>query len=270
MQPKITCMADSNESGSPRMAKLALALANDPRFEWKGYAELDVDLEFSVIRPMQIKTTDGNELNGPEFMQINPKIKFNVELKEPSDYIASALSPSGHLYNQVLSLRESGYPCMALITEEWSEVMKANKDSCMKRGASSQIAENYMRIKSFKKRAYLAGVRTFYPGDDSGFFDGDNVWKDLLELVYDVFEDGKMLAFRPRPANGERELAASCMMFSGIGPETMKNILIDYQLCFAPRNGYARPIEEIAGIGKKRAAMINPHVRMTYLNRVKA
>lgn len=245
---KIQVRADSNEQGNSRMAKLALALQDDTRFKWKGYAELDVDLEFSL----------------------GHIAKFLCELKEPADYIASALSPSGHLYQQVLSMREAGHQCMILITDDWSEVMKANKDSCMKRGASSQIAENYMRIKSFKKRAYLAGVRTFYPGDDSGFFDGDNVWKDLLELVYDVFEDGKMLAFRPRPASGERELAASSMMFAGIGPETMRALLEEYSLCFAPRGDYAKPIEEIPGIGKKRAAAINPHVRMTYLNRVRA
>ena len=254
---KIQVMADSNERGNSRMAKLALALANDPRFEWKGYAELDVDLQFAIDNPSNI-WVNGEKVKLPKWM-------FNVELKEPSDYIASALSPSGHLYQQVLSLRESGQPCMILVLGGDYQVTKAVKASLYGRYKGDELdyqIESYDdRLRDFEANAIALGVPVFRWET--------NQFERLLSTAHKALTGGNLYGYGPRPAEGERELVAASCLFKGIGHETMKNILEDYQLCFAPRNGYARPIEEIAGIGKKRAAMINPHIRMTYLEKIR-
>lgn len=116
----------------------------------------------------------------------------------------------------------------------------------------------------------LNGVPIFHKGDDSGFFDGDDQYKDILELAHDYLADGDMLGFRQRPAENEREVCAAAMCFKGIGSESMKELLKEYALCFAPRGEYARPIEELPGWGKKRIAQVAPHIRMTYLDRIRA
>jgi hypothetical protein len=259
MTEKISVMADSNEQGNSRMAKLALALANDPRFTWGGYAELDVDLEFSLDLGF-----NGHE---PKVVFRNNIVKFLCELKEPADLLTSALGKDGHLAKQVWSIQESGFSGIVLVLGDDRDVYYAAKASLKPRypdenESEFQIRDYLNRLRDFEANSFSMHVPVFR-------------WKDmpferLLSTAHKALTGGNLYGYGPRPAEGERELVAASCLFKGIGHETMKNILEDYQLCFAPRNGYARPIEEIAGIGKKRAAMINPHVRMTYLNRVRA
>ena len=254
---KIQVFADSNESGSPRMAKLALALQDDSRFKWGGYAELDVDLEFSLDLGF-----GGYE---PKVVFRDNIVKFLCELKEPADLITSALGKDGHLAKQVWSMQESGG--IVLVLGDDRDVYYAAKASLKPRYPDEnelefQIRDYLNRLRDFEANSFSMHVPVFR-------------WKDmpferLLSTVHKSLMGGNLYGYGPRPADSEREVVAASCLFKGIGHETMKNILEDYQLCFAPRNGYARPIEEIAGIGKKRAAAINPHIRMTYLNRVKA
>lgn len=253
MSDKITVQADSNESGSRRMADLANALEGDSRFDWGGYTSLDVDLQFNI----EIKSSK---------YPISLMQYFNVELKEPADYVASALGPTGHLADQILTMREAGHPCMVLVLGGDEEVQAACLDALKTRykgqNLAFQIGSYSDRLIDFESNSEALGcpVRRWK----------SRPWKRLLSLAHKVLSGGDLYGYRPRPAQGERELVAAATMFKGMGPELMKKVLTDYQLCFAPRNGYARPIEEIPGIGKKRAAMINPHVRMIYLNRVLA
>lgn len=235
----IQVCADTNESGGSRMKPFTDALNKDIRFAWCGYKSLDADLQF----------TQGD-------------LTFNMELKEPSDYVQSVLG--GHLYNQCLTLRERGLPCAILITDEWSKVMEANRNACLKRRASDQIASNYLRLKSFKKRTLLNGIRTFYPGDDSGFFDGDNVWTDLKEFVFDLFEGGDLTGFRARPTNGEREVVALSTLLPGMGPATLSPLLEDYTLRLIPRGEFAKDPGDYPGIGKKREAVLDKMICKVY------
>jgi hypothetical protein len=197
-----------------------------------------------------------------------------MELKRPIDFVQSVLS--GHLYDQTLSIRESGYNGCTVILGTLDEIYAAIDESNEKRlingkfkflnqdDRSNANASTLLRLKSFKKRSMLNGVPIFWKGDDSGFFDGDDQWKDILELAHDYLLDGDMLGFRMRPADNDREVAAASMLKKGIGSESMRILLKEYTLAFVPRGIYAKPIEELAGWGPKRCKQIEGMVRMIY------
>jgi hypothetical protein len=202
-----------------------------------------------------------------------------MELKRPIDFVQSVLS--GHLYDQTLSIRESGYNGCTVILGDLGDIAEAIKDASKLRAGkhlrgdelSHAIATTHSRCKSFRKRSFLNGIPIFYVGDDSGFFDNleedkdknkIGVWKDILDLSYDFLCDGDMLGFRMRPAENDREVAAASMLRKGIGSESMRILLKEYTLAFVPRGIYARPIEDLEGWGPKRCKQIAPMVRMIY------
>lgn len=247
MTKKILVMADSNEQGNSRMAKLALALVNDPRFEWKGYAELDVDLEFSLDLGF----------NGykPKVVFRDNIVKFLCELKEPSDYVASALSPSGHLYQQVLSLRESGHPCMILVLGDDGDVMMAVKDALVTRYRGQelgfQIASYNDRLMDFEANCEALG----YPVRRMK----TSPWKRLLSTAHKILTGGSLMQYAPRPADGEREITALCMA-KGIGPKTAAAIYSDYgsiaNLCTATMDDLTIFKQDGRKIGQAKAEAI--------------
>lgn len=224
---KILVKADSNEAGSSRMAALGTALHDDPRFEWWGYDNLDVDLCFSI----------GENV-------------FNTELKEPADYVASALGPNGHLYQQILTMREKADPCLVLVLGSDEDITNAIKDATKTRYRGQerayQIGSYNDRLIDFESQAEALGVRVARWKASP--------WKRLLSTVHKVLTGGNLMSYRPKPANGERELAAAAMLMGqGIGPTVLKPVMEDYKLCLLPRNGNARALEDMPGIGKKRA-----------------
>jgi hypothetical protein len=83
----------------------------------------------------------------------------------------------------------------------------------------------------------------------------------LLSHAAKVLLDGNLMDYRPRPAKGERELVACCCLTRGIGPETWRNILSEYQLQLLPRKDPAKPLEEISGMGPKRCKQIADMIR---------
>jgi hypothetical protein len=207
------------------------------------------------------------EYGEPAIVFHEPEKVFNMELKRPEDFVQSVLS--GHLMDQTLSIRESGYNGCTVIIGDSGEIAEAIRDSAQGRGIKKAeighvIATTHSRCKSFRKRSFLNGVPIFHKGDDSGFFDSDDQWKDILELAFDYLTDGDMLGFRQRPAENEREVAAASMMHKGIGSDSMRILLKEYTLAFVPRCIYAKPIEELSGWGPKRCKQIEPMVRMIY------
>lgn len=229
----------SNEAGSKRAAGLALALADDPRFEWKGYEQIPVDLQFNL----------GDAC-------------FNTELKEVSDYIASALGPSGHLYQQVLTMRELGHPCMVLVLGSDEDITNSIKDATKTRYKGQerayQIGSYNDRLLDFESNCEALGCRVARWKASP--------WKRLLSTAHKVLTGGNLMSYRPKPANGERELAAASMLFSGngIGPKVLEPVLAEYKLCFIPRGDYARQPIDMDGIGPKRAAVIDQRIKMVY------
>lgn len=258
------CMAPGEGA---REQDLRIALSHDPRF---GPLQIDsdipVDLKFCVdILCVEDYCGSGMVQNA-----------LHVELKEPNDFVASVLS--GHLAEQVLSIRESGYNgCVVILgtlDEIYAAIDKSNEKrlingtfKCLNReDRSNANASTLRRLKSFKKRSFLNGVPVFYKGDDSGFFDGPDPWADILELASDYLIDGDMLGFRQRPANGEREILAASILFhgDGIGPGVLTPVMNEYRLALVPKGEYARQPLDMAGIGPKRAKLIEERIVMHY------
>ena len=233
----ITPVVSANEGD--RVKQLESALVGDKRFQpLQVSSDLPADLRFECAGRC-----------------------LNVELKLPSDLVQSIMS--GHLYEQTLSIREAGEDGCIVVLGDLDSIYKALRDSAIGRGIkkseiSHVVASTHARYQSFKKRSLLNGIPMFYRGDDSGFFDGPDQWKDILELAADCLTGGDMLGFRMRPADGERELAAASMLFhgDGIGPGVLRPVLEQYALRLVPRSKDATPITDLPGIGTKRSAII--------------
>jgi hypothetical protein len=234
-----------------RYKKLAIAAMEDPRF---------MPLEINPSNLVDV-CFEGNPITY-EDDAINTTIenKFLVELKEPADYIQSALGKDGHLYLQHLSMRESGHPGMILVLGDDVDVFAAIKQSLVTRYHGQelgfQIANYESRLQDFEAQSFALGIPVMR-------------WKArpfsrLLSHAAKVLLDGNLMDYRPRPADGERELCAASCLHRGIGPELMKALLDEYQLAFVPRRDYATPIEELPGWGPKRCAQVNSMIRMIY------
>ena len=242
----ISVCADSNEQGSSRMTAFGQAVMADRRFDWQGFKSLDVDLCFDLP-----------EDHGGNLYTHN---KFLCELKEPADFVTSALAPMGHLYQQVLSMRESGYPGMVLVLGSDEDILAAIKESLVTRYHGQQlgyeIASYSDRLINFESNCAALGIPVYRWKASP--------WKRLLSLADKILTGGNLLSYAPKPANGERELAAAAMLFAGIGPKTLEPVLEDYKLCFVPRVDPARNPCDMPGIGKKRAAMIDERIVKIY------
>jgi len=259
MQERIAVSISPNERGSDRAKHLALAISEDNRFMMPEFKEIEVDVQFSLNRGW-------GEYGPPKVVFQEPIDYFNVELKECSDYVQSALGKDGHLYQQVLTMREAGHPAMILVLGDDTDVNMAVKDSLVTRYRGKELAYELAsyssRLYDFEAQAYSLGIPVMRWKASP--------WKRLLSHAHKILMGGDLLGYRPRPAMGERELCAAATLFKGIGPEIMKHVLSEYQLGFVPRGDYATPIEELPGIGKKRCAQISPLIRMVYANRVRA
>ena len=256
------CMAPGEHA---REQDLRIALSHDPRFEpLQIDPSIPVDLQFRLDNSGTVfdsVTELITELDRPGAL--------NMELKLPADFIQSVLS--GHLMDQTLSIRESGYNGCVVILGTLDEIYEAIRESATGRGIKKAevghvIATTYSRCKSFRKRSFLNGIPVFHKGDDSGFFDSDDQWKDILDSAADYLTDGDMLGFRQRPANGEREILAASILFhgDGIGPGVLKPVMNEYRLALVPRGEYARQPLDMDGIGPKRAKLIEERIVMHY------
>lgn len=81
----------------------------------------------------------------------------------------------------------------------------------------------------------------------------------LLSTAHKVLTESNLMDYSPRPIDNEREIVASSILYRGIGPDTMKNLLVDYDLRFVPKPG-ARDVKDIPGFGPKRAALVKSRI----------
>ena len=248
----ITITADSNEQGSPRMTKLAEAILDDPRFKFMGYEELPVDL---CCQGAPIH--HGHDLMG----EVYSENKFFTELKEPSDYISSVLGKDGHLYEQVLKMRELGHPCMVLVLGSDEDVLEAIKEATKTRYRGTERAYN---IASYQDRLIDFEANCEALGCPVRRWEAMPM-KRLLSTAHKILTGGNLMSYRPKPANGERELASAAMLFgNGIGCKILEPVMQDYTLRLVPRAEQARHPCDMPGIGKKRAAVIDQKISMIY------
>jgi ERCC4-type nuclease len=238
-----------------RAKSLEKAIVDDPRFDMPRVdSEIPVDVQFRA----QINPTFANidelvaELDRPDI--------FNCELKECSDYISSVLGKDGHLYCQHMSMRESGHPAMILVLGNDLDVSNAIVESLEDRYKGKELAYqigNYeARLQDFEAKSFANGIPVMR-------------WKArpfsrLLSTAAQVLGNAEMTGYAPKPADKEREIVATSLLFRGIGPKTLEPVLKEYELALVPRGAYAKPIEEMPGWGPKRCKQIASKVRMIY------
>jgi hypothetical protein len=217
-----------------------MAIMEDTRYEMPEFRETGIDLQFRLSSPMFI------ELDRPD--------KFNVELKAPADYVQSALGKEGHLFMQIQTMRESGNPCMVLVLGSDKEISDAIYNALKTRYRGQelhfQLASYEDRLMDLESNAEALGcpVRRW-----------KNPWRRLLSLTHKILTGGSLMGYRPKPAEGERDIVAASCLFRGLGPELMATLLKEYRIGFFPSPG-ARPIEDLPGFGPKRAAMVKERV----------
>lgn len=243
-----------------RAQKLALEIAGDPRFEpLEVNTEIPADVQFSITGkneyPME-KDFNGYLMRESE---LEEKI-FNVELKECSDYVQSALGKEGHLYEQVLSIQEAGHPGMIVVLGGDNQVTEAIIDALKTRYKGKELGFNISSYESrlidfeAKCKALRCPVMRWQTLP----------WKRLLSTVDKELNGCGLMDYRPRPADNDRVVAAASMLYKGIGPSVMSTVLQDYDLCFVPKVDPARQPCDMPGIGPVRAAAIDKRVCMIY------
>jgi ERCC4-type nuclease len=206
---KIKLMIDSNERGSSRAQGLVQAAGNDPRFEAVGYFGLPVDARFFFNRDSE------QPLPGAA-----GRLVLNVELKGPADFVSSALG--GRLYTQILAMRELQQPGMVVVLGSDDEVQCAILAYASKKSKGDDDLDGKVTLFSkllqdFEANAYALGIPIFRWKNEP--------YKRLLSHAHKLLSEGNLIAHMPKPADGERQIAALCMLAKGIGMKKAKTVL---------------------------------------------
>lgn len=226
---------DSNESMRPRADLIREAVQKDEHFEEIPPIEpLPFDLEF--------------------WAEDNITNAIHVELKDfsdagNSDYLSSILS--GHLYEQVLAAREIGEPLIIAVLGDDNDVGAAIRKAASRkhRMDPKKLMQYYEMVEGFEANCIGVGIPVWRLKTDP--------WKRLLLRVRKILEGGDLSGFAPKPADGERKtVGLSILAGRGVGPKMAANILQRYNLCLILRDGYCGDLEDIPGIGPKRAETI--------------
>lgn len=218
---------DSNELSHNRAEDLVAAVAADTRFKFSGYADLISDVRFS---------------NNGQY--------FNVELKEPADFISSI--NSGHLYEQILALREAVVPAVVIILGDDTDVNQAIKDATLgrrtKRSRGETIITYQHKVQHFESVSYALRVPCLRFKSSP--------WARLLSHADKILNDADLLQHCPRPAGNERHVAALMMCVGGVGKKRARDVMKHYKLQLVPRDKTTKKLEDLPGIGPMTADAI--------------
>ncbi len=245
MQEGIAAYISPNERGSDRAKHLALAISEDNRFMLPEFKEIEVDVQFSLNRGW-------GEYGPPKVVFQEPIDYFNVELKECSDYVQSALGKDGHLYQQVLSMRESGHPGMVVVLGGDNQVSEAIIESLQTRyhgkDLGFQISSYESRLRDFEGQCFALGipVMRWQTGQ----------YKRLLSVAHKTLTGASLMSYKPRPADNERQAVALCMA-KNIGEKTAVALMAEYgsiaNLCTASLEDLATFKQDGRRIGMSKA-----------------
>lgn len=257
MNQKIQVLMHTNEKGSGRDTALARAIMDDPRFSLPEFvSDINVDVQFRYGGHKWIPELVG-KLGRKDY---DDAVFFNCELKEAPDYVSTVLGPNGHGAMQYLDMAEAGQRCMFLVLGSDADVSNAIMDSLKTRYRGSelgyQIASYEKRLIDFEAQCEALGCPV-------------RRWKAmpysrLLSTTHKILTGASLAGYGPRPKANEREVFAANCLFRGIGEKTLAEVLKEYRLALVPRGQYARPVEEIKGVGEKRAKDLNSRIVMFY------
>ena len=243
---------DSNEAMRPRAELIRKAITSDPHFkEIPPVEPMPFDLEFwsegDITKALHIEIKDFGQNNG-------------------SDYLSSILS--GHLWEQCQAAREIGEPFIIAVLGDDHDIQAAiraaagegRKGGNGKRGKPAcfdvdKFAQYSALVDGFEANCEGCQIRVIKLGY--------NQYPRLLLRARKVLEGGDLSGFCPKPAEKERmEVGLSILAGRGVGPKMAANILKRYNLGLIRRDGYCGDLEDIPGIGPKRAETIKRNIEV--------
>lgn len=171
-------------------------------------------------------------------MAINVVLKdFTGASGSQSDYVSSIISPSGHLYRQVLKGRELGEPLIITVLGDDASVVQAITNMVYNRGIIGQVAVdkilNYIAmVEDFEANCIGMNIQVWHLMIDP--------WRRMLLNVRRMLQGGDLTAFRPRPAMRERQaIGLSILVGRGLGPARSRRILKNFMSHWLPKSlGY--------------------------------
>lgn len=260
---KILVELDSNEAGSSRAKSLALAVNEDPRFELVGFAELDVDVCFSL--DVEKTTCIEDSIGCQAFVKSTVTKSLQIEIKDftgkkedNSDYLNSILS--GHLKDQVLAMRENQIPARVLVLGDDPDVLAAIQKVVTPRyrgeEARRMISTYWNLIIDFEANSEALNIPVWYIRSSP--------WKRVLSRVDKLLSGPDRLLTRPAPAENDRQIAALAMLLgSGVGPAKAKAILEKFNLKLeAKEDSNDEQLLSCPGIGPTLAARIREKIEV--------
>ena len=249
---------DSNEAMRPRAEAIRKAIASDPHFE-EAPGDTPFDLRFEQYE----ECPNLNKGIDCEPCSRGPCIKngrLHVEIKDfgsnnGSDYLSSILS--GHLWEQCLAAREIGGPFIIAVLGDDNDVGAAIRKAASRnhRVDPKKLMQYFEMVEGFEANCLGLGIQVWRLKTDP--------WGRLLLRVRKILKGGDLSGFCPKPAERERmEVGLSILAGRGVGPKMARNILEQYNLRMVPKYAFIGVLEDIQGIGPKRAETIRQNIEV--------
>lgn len=223
--------------GSARAKKIKAAIIRDDHFFLDDPADCPFDLCFQW-----------------EGKTINVELKDFTGAGEPqSDYVASIVNQSGHLYQQILAGRELGDPLIIVVLGDDAEIIRAVDNIVYNRGVRGQDAEDKIieyisMLEEFEANCIGMNIQIWRLKIDP--------WKRMLLNVRKILQGGDLTVFRPRPAARERQaVGLSILCGKGLGPARANRILERFYVSLAPKKP-GTYLDDCPGIGPKLATVV--------------
>ena len=235
--PPIRVCLDANESRRARAKKIKAAVLSDNHFQLDSPRKCPFDLRFQCgDMAINVELKDFTGASGPQ-----------------SDYVSSIVSPSGHLYQQVLKGRELEEPLIITVLGDDASVVQAITSMVYNRGILGQAAEdkilNYIAmVEDFEANCIGMNIQVWHLMIDP--------WRRMLLNVRKMLQGGDLTAFRPRPAVRERQaIGLSILVGRGLGPARSRRILEKFHVTLVAKEPGIF-LEDCSGIGHKMSKVV--------------
>jgi hypothetical protein len=228
---------DTNEAHRARAKKIKAAILRDDHFFLNSPKKCPFDLCFHW-----------------EGKTINVELKDFTGAGEPqSDYVASIINQSGHLYQQILAGRELQDPLIIVVLGEDAEIVQAITNIVINRGirgqeAEDKITEYISMVEDFEANCIGMNIQIWRLKIDP--------WRRMLQSVQKILHGGDLTIFRPKPAISERQAVGLSMLCGkGLGPARANSILEKFEVSLIPKKP-GTYLDDCPGIGPKLATVV--------------
>ncbi|MDD4448827.1 MAG: hypothetical protein PHN61_14285 [Methanothrix sp.] len=228
---------DSNEVHRARAKKIKAAILKDNHFVLNAPQKCPFDLCFQW-----------------EEKTINVELKDFTGTGEPqSDYVASIVNQSGHLYQQILAGRELQDPLIIVVLGDDAEIIQAITNTVLNRGirgqeAEDRITEYISMVEDFEANCIGMNIQIWRLKIDP--------WRRMLQSIQKILQGGDLTVFRPKPAINERQaIGLSILCGKGLGPARASRILEEFDVSLVPKKPDTY-LDDCQGIGPKLATLV--------------